>query len=108
MESRYQEFDTTAINATQLTSSQVRPECLEGLQIKRRVASAVGCSNTPEQRVETYQQLYALFKQRAEVLCSDGVIEESGTIQVGTTTGATLTSDNVLDALQSREERGFH
>lgn len=68
----------------------------------RSVASAVDCSNSPEKRVETYQQLFYLFKQRSAVLYSNGVIKESGKMQVSTTTP---TSDNVLKALKRQEER---
>ncbi len=52
-----------------------------------------------------YKQLYDLFLTKSEELCSEGsVVLESGTIKVTTRSGATLTSDNVLSALQEAEK----
>lgn len=97
--------DPNIIRAEDLTSSTVRPQCLEGLQTTRSVMSIVETSNQPGKRLETCLELCALFKQRAAQLTSDGVVEKHGTIQVSTTSGATLTSSKVLSALREREIR---
>lgn len=62
-------------------------------------------SNHNADRIQTYKQLYDLFLKRSEDLCSDGTIVANGTIQVSTRTGATLTSENVINALRERDER---
>lgn len=63
--------------------------------------------NTIEEKphIETLKQFLELFRSQSDALVYDGVVVENGTIQVSTTTGVTLRSDNVLRALQTRDER---
>ena len=81
---------------------------VENNRCTRRISSIVESSNEPRKRLETYKDLYKLFLQDSERLCSDGVIEENGTIRVSTTTGGTMTSDNVISALEQRDEERAH
>lgn len=58
-----------------------------------------------ETRIKTFQELLKAFTQRSTQLCSDGVVVDSGNVQVSTTIGATLKSENVIEALRQREEQ---
>lgn len=49
-------------------------------------------------RVESYLQSSELLWQGSHESASDGVVDESGTIAVTTSNGATLTSENVFIA----------
>lgn len=55
-------------------------------------------------RVETERQLYKMFFQRPSQLLFDGTVEENGTIKDVTTSGASLNSAAVLQALRQRDE----
>ena len=43
--------------------------------------------------------------RKSQKLCSDGTVEENGTIQVTKKAGANPTSDNMIPALKQREQR---
>lgn len=60
-------------------------------------------NDEPHQRLNNYKDLISLYKQRALDLCSYQVIVKNGTIQVSTRSGATLTSENVINALLEKE-----
>lgn len=98
--------DPSQIRAEDFTSSAISNDILEGVTATRSRTTIMETSSTAHSRVENYQQLCALFLTRAEELCSDGaIVLDSGTIKVSTKSGATLTSDNVIAALQHAEEK---
>ncbi len=55
-------------------------------------------------RVRTSKELYNLYLRQSEKLCSDGTVEENGTIRVANKRGASLSSENVIAALRARDE----
>eukprot|EP00171_Calliarthron_tuberculosum_P005363 IDg5363t1 len=94
------------IRAEDFTSSVISESTVSRLPSTRRTVSISDSTCPPECRIERYKQLYNLFLSNAEELCSDGtVVTETGTIKVTTRSGATLTSDNVLTALQAAERK---
>ncbi len=64
-----------------------------------RKNSEMAISNVVEQRVRTSKELYDLYLRQSEKLCSDGTVEENGTITVTNKHGASLSSENVIAAL---------
>lgn len=98
--------DPSKIRAEDLTSSEVNATELNTFPSTRSVTSIVESSGNRESKIENYRQLYELFSKRAEQLRSDGaIVLENGTVKVSTTTGASLTSDNVISALKAVHER---
>lgn len=56
---------------------------------------------------EIYCQLYDLFMRQSDQLCSGGTITTNGTVQVSTQTGATLTSENVINGFEIERQSKF-
>lgn len=96
--------DMSRIREVEYTSSDVGNISSEST-ITRSRTSLVESSDAPNIRIENARQLYELFLRNAEKLCSDGTVEENGTVKVTTKSGATLTSDNVIAAVRATDER---
>lgn len=62
-------------------------------------------SNQSTDHIEAYHQLHSLFLRQSDQLCSDSIVVINCTTQVSRETGATLTSENGINALRSRDER---
>lgn len=58
----------------------------------------------PNEHVKTFKDLCNIFLQRYAGLVSDGVVTENETIPLRNTTGATLTCENVIRALEEHNE----
>eukprot|EP00171_Calliarthron_tuberculosum_P000060 IDg60t1 len=97
--------DMTRIRPVEYTASGDADSYPSNRTTTRSRTALVQSSDQPRVRVETANQLYALFLRNAEQLCSDGTVEENGTVKVTTRSGATLTSDNVVAAVRAADER---
>lgn len=100
------ECDPSVIKESKLTSGSVNSNTIEQLNQTRSLVSIFENSqdSSPLQRIDNYRKLCELFKSRAKELCSEGLVSESGTIKVSTTSGAMLKSENVINSLEAREK----
>lgn len=97
--------DPDHIKKVQFTLRDVDCPEIETVTQTCSVSSAVAFGNDQSNPLISYKQLYCLYLRQADRLCYDGTIEEYGHITVSTTTGATLTTTNVLSTVRERDER---
>lgn len=97
--------DTIQMNAENVTSTTVRPSCLQSIWKTRHTKSNIESSGDPKKFVECDRDFGDLFKQRQADFVSDGTFVENGTIFVTATTGAPLTRSNVFSAPQAQNRR---
>ncbi len=76
--------DFSRIRPNEFTSSSVTTRMGERFVSLRSTSqnSEMAISNVAEQRVRTSKELYVLYLRQSEKLCSDGTVEENGTIRV--------------------------
>lgn len=65
----------------------------------------VASNDEPTVRFETAEQLYAYFVNNTERFATDGLVEDSGHLKVSSRVRAKYTSDSVLEAVKSEEDR---
>lgn len=97
--------DMEKITSNDLTAPYISSECLSSLAQKRAVPLIVESSYTLETGIQNAQHLFQLFLNRFEKLLSHETVARNGTVRVTTTSGMTLTSANVLAALQEEEDK---
>lgn len=101
--SAVRDCDPSQIRAEDFTSSALDPSCLFTLPATRSVSS-ISKNSSMALRIEKYNQLIDPFSRRSGELILDYIVDEGGSISISTTSGATLTLNNVLDALRKRQE----
>lgn len=103
-------MDIDKILQTDHTLTTITVSCIEFPPSSRRYKSIVESSDSPfsSALIEKAQQIYNLFCERSDHLVSDGTVEENGTVHVSAATGATLTSEKVLNDLKNREQRRIY
>lgn len=99
------DVDPGKVRLESFTSSEVRPECLQGVLTTRSITAIMESSDNPHMRKVTMERLCELFKQKSSQLASDGVITGNGTVKVSTRTWGTMTGENVLSTLRENHER---
>lgn len=108
MEWRDPEDGLKNIRATDYTSGQGSDEfsaSFPSTSSETVVEVALYITDFPTERIDNAKQLHDLFVHRGLELLSDRVLVENGRVKFTTTSGASLKSDNVLEALQHRDKR---
>lgn len=87
------------------TSTSLSNDTRSILTGTRSSSSVIENSSDPEEQIQNYKELHRLFLEHSKELLSYGVVEQSGSTSISTTSGATITSENFVAALKARDER---
>lgn len=96
-------MDINQVRSLDLSSGTISYERLSIHPSTRSITAITDSSVNTQTRIQNAHQLYFVFLKHAEKRLSDGTIIENGTVKVSNTSGATLTTANVLSALRERE-----
>lgn len=101
-----QGVDMSITQSTDLTSGQISSATIADLPPTRYVTtmaeSVASCNDTVDERISNETQLYQPFPRRSYELVSGGTVQDNGTMKVLTTSSASLTGYNAINALRDR------